>query len=235
MLWAETPGNVLVVAAHPDDELLGCGGTLARLVEDGRRVGVLILAEGVTSRYREREMAPPEEVEAYRDLCRRVGEKLGVSYHRMAGLPDNRMDTVPLLALAKTVETAIQEFEPVLVLTHHPGDLNVDHGLTFRAVMVAARPLPKRAIRGLLTFETPSSTEVAFQRVAPAFQANSYVSLAERHLERKWAALSLYDGEMRSYPHPRSAEALRAVAQARGIQVGVPLAEAFEQIWMRHP
>lgn len=234
MLWAETPGNVLVVAAHPDDELLGCGGTLVRLIEDGRQVGILVLGEGVTSRYPSRDMAPEAEIEDYRRRCRSVAEKLGVSFHRQGGLPDNRMDTVPLLEIAKVVETAIRDFAPAIVLTHQAGDLNQDHSLTLRATLIAARPLPGRVTRGVLAFETPSSTEVAFQNVSPAFQPNAFVALEACHFEKKLEALALYERELQPFPHPRSPEALLAVAKVRGVQVGVGLAEAYEQIWMRH-
>lgn len=222
--------KVLAVAAHPDDEVLGCGGTLARLSDEGHEVFVAILGEGATSRFARRDDAPTGLVEALRAQSRAVAKCLGVREVFWRGLPDNRFDTVPLLDIVKEVEALVGQVGPELVLTHHGGDLNVDHAVTFRAVLTAVRPQPGATVRELLCFEAPSSTEWGFGRLAPAFCPSVFVDVGAT-LERKIAALTCYEGERRSFPHPRSDQAIRALAAMRGSAAGLPAAEAFELVF----
>lgn len=219
-------GGVLVVAAHPDDEVLGAGGTIARLARD-RDVHVGILGEGATSRRPRREDTPPEEVRRLAEDARAAAKVLGVVEVVLAGLPDNRLDTVPLLDLAKTVEGWVARWRPTQVLTHHGGDLNVDHVLAQRAVLAATRPLPGSPVREVLAFEVPSATDWSFGAVAGPFRPNVFVDVAST-LDRKVEALACYRGEARPFPHPRSPEALRAAAVRWGSVAGCGAAEAFE-------
>lgn len=218
-----------MVAAHPDDEVLGCGATMARLAREGHVVHVAILGEGVTSRYRRREEAPPEALEALEQAGRRVATALGAKTTRFFRLPDNRFDTQPLLEIVHRVEAVVDELAPDVVYTHHPADLNIDHALTFRAVLTATRPRPGCAVRDLYAFEVPSSTEWTFGRGERAFQPNVFVDVSAT-MELKIEAMAMYEGEMRAWPHPRSAEALRVIARRWGAVVAADHVEAFELV-----
>jgi LmbE family N-acetylglucosaminyl deacetylase len=217
------------VAAHPDDEVLGCGGTIAKL-RDSEGVHLFILGEGVTSRAASRERADDSALRSLREDAERCGQVLGAKSVSFGGLPDNRFDSIPLLEVVKRIETAVQRFEPDRILTHHPGDLNVDHGVTFRAVLTAVRPMAGSAVRELLCFEVPSSTEWAFQRVSPVFRPSVFVDVSAT-LETKIQAMQCYRSEIRPWPHPRSPEALRASAHRWGSVVGTDAAEAFEAVF----
>ena len=220
--------NILVVAAHPDDEVLGCGGTVAGLSESSN-VSIGILGEGISSRYPVRDLAPQASLDRLKNDAQTAGEILGASQVVFGGLPDNRFDNLPLLDVVKTVEKWVEEFQPEAIYTHHPGDLNIDHTMTFRAVLTATRPAIKTPVREIFAFEVPSSTEWAFQSLTPNFRANTFVNITTT-IDRKIEALQAYPGEMRPYPHPRSPEALRIISQRWGLVIGVEYAEAFELI-----
>lgn len=221
--------SVLVVAAHPDDEILGCGGTMTRLVREGHEVRIAILAEGMSSRYAHREDAEPQHLQHLHARAQQAADTVGAKELVLCKLPDNRLDTVPLLDVVKTVEDLIARFRPGTIYTHHPGDLNVDHGVVHRAVLTATRPVSGQCVRQIYAFEVPSSTEWAFQRIEPLFRPNVFVDIADT-LETKIAAMDCYDTETRNFPHPRSAEALRAIATRWGSVAGLRAAEAFELI-----
>jgi len=221
--------SVLVVAAHPDDEVLGCGGTISRLTQEGQKVYVAIMGEGLTSRYAEKKEADTEMVERLHECSRKVSEALGVCELSMHSLPDNRFDTVPLLDIVKIVEELIEEIKPSIVYTHHAGDLNVDHSLLSRAVLTATRPVPDSVVKTVYAFEIPSSTEWSFQHLQPSFRPNTFFDIS-KHIDVKVDAMNMYDAEVRPFPHPRSSEALRAIAAKWGSTVGLRAAEAFELI-----
>jgi LmbE family N-acetylglucosaminyl deacetylase len=223
--------NVLVVAAHPDDEILGCGGTMTRLAREGHEVRIAILAEGMSSRYAHREDAEKQQLQHLHAQAQQAADKVGAKELVLCKLPDNRLDTVPLLDVVKTVEDLVARFRPETIYTHHPGDLNVDHGVVHRAVLTATRPMSMsgQCVRDVYAFEVPSSTEWAFQSLGPSFRPNVFVDIADS-LETKIAALECYDTETRKFPHPRSAEVLRAIATRWGSVAGLPAAEAFELI-----
>ncbi len=217
--------NVLVVAAHPDDEVLGCGGTVARLADEGCRVSVAILGEGATSRGPGRE----DDVDALRGQARRAGKELGVDRVMTFGLPDNAFDSLPLLDVVRIVEGVVEDIRPERIYTHFGGDLNVDHQVTHRAVLTASRPMQGCAVREILAFETPSATEWAFGRLSRPFSPTVFVDVAAT-LERKIEAMAVYESESRPFPHPRSPEALRMLAGSRGSAAGLAAAEAFELV-----
>jgi LmbE family N-acetylglucosaminyl deacetylase len=221
--------KILVVAAHPDDEILGCGGTVTRLAREGHDVYIAILAEGMSSRYEHREDADPLQIKHLHGRAQQAADKVGAKELVLCKLPDNRLDTVPLLDVVKIVEELVARFRPEVIYTHHPGDLNVDHGVVHRAVLTGTRPMAGHCVRDVYAFEVPSSTEWAFQRLEPSFRPNVFVDITES-LEAKIAALACYDTETRTFPHPRSPEALRAIATRWGSVVGLPAVEAFELI-----
>lgn len=223
------PGTVLVVAAHPDDEVLGCGGTIARLAREGHEVHIAILGEGITSRYRQREHADLALLEQLHARSHDVAKLLGARSLSLHQLPDNRFDTVPLLDVIKIVESLVERLRPETVYTQHGGDLNIDHVVTYRATLTATRPVAGMPVSAVYAYEVASSTEWAFQRFSPAFHANAFVDISDT-LELKIEAMQRYESEARPFPHPRSPEALRAIARRWGSVVGCSAAEAFELI-----
>jgi LmbE family N-acetylglucosaminyl deacetylase len=221
--------TLLVVAAHPDDEVLGAGGTMAKAAQQGVRVVTLILGEGITSRYAKREDAPPDALRVLHQNAHAANAALGVREVRLVGLPDNRFDTVPLLEVVREIETVIEAEQPSIVLTQHGGDLNVDHVVVFRAVLTATRPVGSSAVQAVYAYEVPSSTEWAFGRFEPRFDANTFVDISAT-LDAKVRAMESYESEARAFPHPRSPDALRAIARRWGSVSGLQSAEAFQLV-----
>ncbi len=221
--------KVLVVVAHPDDEVLGCGGTIACLARNGNEVNIAILGEGITSRYEHPEDAEKSSIETLHAQSREAGLHLAAKEVLLFRLPDNRFDTIPLLDIIKEVERLVERLQPEVVYTHHGGDLNIDHRIVHQAVLTATRPFGDCPVKEILTFEVPSSTDWAFHQFKPEFHPNVFVDIAET-LEIKVQSMQTYESETRSFPHPRSAEALRASAHRWGSVVGLEAAEAFELI-----
>jgi N-acetylglucosamine malate deacetylase 1 len=222
------PRSALVVAAHPDDEALGCGGTIARLAGAGVEVHLAFLADGVTARATDDGGAadPAAEIAARRAAAEEACRILGAASVSFDDLPDNRLDSVPLLQICKRVEGLLAQRRPDTVLTHHGGDVNVDHRRVHEAVIVACRPQPAHCVSTLLFFEVPSSTEWQPPGSAPAFLPNWFVDISAS-LACKLAALDAYKAELRSWPHPRSRQAVEHLARWRGASIGVDAAEAF--------
>ncbi|MDD2367415.1 MAG: PIG-L family deacetylase [Desulfuromonadaceae bacterium] len=219
--------KVLVVAAHPDDEVLGCGGTIASHTRAGDEVHVVILAEGVTSRdgVRVREDRN-EELSELAKAAHTANEILGVSSLTLHNLPDNRLDSVDLLDLVKLVEGCIQAIKPDILYTHHVGDVNIDHRRIHEAVIAATRPQPGQSVKTLLFFEVQSSTEWQPPGSAAVFAPNWFVDITST-LCQKMDALKVYKSEMREWPHSRSTEAVEFLARWRGSSIGHEAAEAF--------
>lgn len=221
--------RVLCIAAHADDEVLGCGGTLARLAMEGHETYIAIFGEGITSRYKERDKADFSLVE---QLQRRIGEvaqQLGAKEHFIHTLPDNRFDTVPTLDVVKLIEELVTRIKPQVIYTHHGGDLNVDHVVLHRATLTATRPMKGQCVKQVYAYEVASSTEWAFLQFAPAFHPNTFVDISDT-LELKIQAMETYESEARLFPHPRSPDALRAIARRHGSVVGLGAAEVFQLI-----
>ncbi|MDB6120089.1 MAG: family deacetylase [Verrucomicrobiaceae bacterium] len=214
--------KALVVAAHSDDEALGCGGTMARLAGQGWDVGVVFMTNGVGARPGATSSEASKRHVAAEQAVKAVGARLLQAFD----FPDNALDSVPLLKLAQAIETAAAHFAPQLVLTHFAHDLNVDHRLVHQAVITAFRPMPDSPVEAVLCFEVASST--GWQSSAmPAFRPVLSIDITGT-LPAKLAALQYYDVEMRSPPHPRSPEMIEALARVRGSQAGLAMAEAFE-------
>lgn len=221
--------KMLIVAAHPDDEVLGCGGTIARLAIEKNEVFIAILGEGITSRFIERNEADIKLIQALHDRSSQVAGFLGAKDLFLYSLPDNRFDTVPLLDIVRKIEGLIDKVKPSVIYTHFAGDLNIDHVITHRAVLTATRPIEGHPVKEIYAFEVPSSTEWAFGQYNGAFNPNVFVDISET-LELKIKAMELYESESQHFPHPRSTEALKASAHYRGSAVGFEAAEAFELI-----
>ncbi|NMQ05966.1 PIG-L family deacetylase [Candidatus Accumulibacter phosphatis] len=218
--------SVLVVAAHPDDEVLGCGGTIARHLAQGDHVHVLILAEGATSRSEQRDRtAAGEQLLVLSAAAREAHARLGSTSLAMLDFPDNRMDSVHLLDVVKAVESHFRKADPDIIYTHFPGDLNIDHRITSEAVQTACRPQPGNRLCQVLFFEVPSSTEWRMSG-NNGFVPNYFCDISSM-LDRKLAALDSYALEMRGWPHARSVTACEHLARWRGASIGVEAAEAF--------
>lgn len=219
--------NILVIAAHPDDEVLGCGGAIARHTDEGSHVHVLIMVEGATSRHESRDRtAVKENLDGLNKSAHAAAEILGVETLRMEQFPDNRLDSVDRLDLIKVIEEEIDKHQPGIVYTHHIGDVNIDHRILHDSVIAACRPQPDSCVKELAFFEVPSSTEWQPPESAPAFLPNYFIEI-EKYLDRKLEALRAYQSELREYPHPRSLEAVEYLARWRGATVGYTAAEAF--------
>lgn len=221
--------RVLVVAAHPDDEVLGCGGTISRMTRAGAEVYVGVLGEGVTARYSRPEDADPNELREIREKCEEAARVMGVKDVLTHDFPDNRFDSVDLLDVVKVVEGWIEQVEPIDVFSHCHGDLNIDHRIAFQASLTATRPIAGRTVRALYAFEVPSSTEWAFGQCDHTFEPSVFVNISSE-LDTKLAALVKYDVEARPVPHPRAPQSVAALARWRGSTAGFAAAEAFELV-----
>ncbi|MCH2138467.1 MAG: PIG-L family deacetylase [Phycisphaerales bacterium] len=212
-------GPVLVVAAHADDEALGCGGLMAKLAAAGRSVHVVFMTDGVSAR-------GEGDADGRQSAASQAAAVLGA--HEPVGFdfPDNAMDSVPLIEIVKAIESEVARVQPTTVLTHHHGDLNVDHQVVHRAVLTACRPQPGCSVRELLSFSVRSSTEWGVADPVQQYAPTVFVDISEA-LATKMKALQCYTEEMRAAPHSRSLEAVEAEAIATGAQVGVAAAEAF--------
>lgn len=216
-------GSVLVLAAHPDDEVLGCGGTIARMADAGARVHIAILADGVSARAPD---ARPDPVALAQRRCAAeiAAETLGAASIELDDLPDNRLDSIPLLEIVQRVEALIARHRPDTLLTHHAGDLNIDHRRVHQAAVTACRPQGNQPVRTLLCFEVPSSTEWQPPGSDVPFTPNWLVDISTT-LDRKLAALDAYASEQRKWPHPRSREAVTHPARRRRATMGRAAAE----------
>lgn len=213
--------KVLAVVAHSDDEALGCGGTLARHVDEGDHVSVVFVADGVSSRL---SVSPGDARRRHRAAVE-AQAILGLHEVHHLDLPDNRLDSLPLLDVVQAIERIVTLIAPEVVYTHHHGDLNIDHRVVHEAVMTTCRPMPGSSVREIYSFEVMSSTEWSAPDKRP-FLPQLRVDIGDQ-LQRKIDALGAYAEEMRGTPHSRSIEHLRALAFHRGNEVGVEAAEAF--------
>lgn len=217
--------KILVFAAHPDDELLGVGGTVRRLANEGKEVRAVVMAEGLTSRADSRLEADLSELANLQNDAKRAAQIVGYKSIDFCGLPDNRMDGMELLDVIKIISHYVEKYRPDTLFTHHHGDLNIDHRMTCEAVLTACRPVGEYDVKRIYAFETPSSTEWSYNYTEP-FNPNTFFCVSET-LEAKVQGMACYRTESTEYPHPRSAEALKALAQYRGSNVGFGMAEAF--------
>ena len=219
--------TVLVVAAHPDDELLGVGATAARHAAEGDEVYALILGEGQTSRGTHRQDIDRSVVDELHQNTLKSAKEIGYREVFFADFPDNRFDGTDLLDIVKAVEEKIRALKPQIIYTHYSGELNVDHQYTARAVLTAARPVGDHCVEEIYAFETLSSSEWNFDYSAQAaFCPNVFVDITEEY-RKKEAAMKCYVSELCEAPHPRSLEGMDALSKMRGMTAGMQRAEAF--------
>jgi LmbE family N-acetylglucosaminyl deacetylase len=221
-------GPILVIVAHPDDEVLGCGGTMLRLAAEGREIHLLFLSEGVSSRYTD-DYRPDdwsEKIEQREAMALAVSRSIkaaSVSFKRFANL---QMRHIRMLDIVKEIESHIERYHPVTIFTHGNTDMNSDHRIVCEAVLTACRPVPQHPVKSIYAMEISSSTEWNPPGVFPPFLPNLFVDISGCVVQ-KLDLLGLYDFEMRPYPHPRSLRAVENLARYRGATVGVEAAEAF--------
>ena len=221
--------NYLFVVAHPDDEVLGAGATIPKLLKEGHQVAVATLANHAAARANISASLSADQAKAM--------EILGVKKCYAADFPNIKMNTVPHLELVQFVESCIEDFNATALVTHHPSDTNNDHVQTSYAVQAAGRLFQRKAgvppLELMLYMEVPSSTEWSLDSSANRFCPNYFVEIGRAGLETKLAALAAYKGVMRDYPHPRSTEAISGLAAYRGAQAGCNYAEAFEAVFVK--
>lgn len=209
--------RILIIVAHPDDEVLGCGATIAKHTSIGDDVRVIFLSDGFSSRINGHQ----RNVSAVK-----ASKLLGCSSPVFLNFPDNQMDNVPLLEIVKKIDTIIDKYNPNIIYTHHFGDLNIDHQITHRAVMTSCRPQPESNVREIYSFEILSSTHWQSSSMSNPFVPNYFVDVSN-FITQKIQALACYDDEMRKYPHIRSYDSVNHLAALRGSVVGINLAESF--------
>lgn len=217
--------KILIIAAHPDDEILGCGGIISKCISEGHKVKILFLGEGSTCRYEDVNSEQAKRAVQERNSNAILAlQKLEVDDYEFANLPCGRFDQFPILNINKILERVIRDFMPDTVFTHSEHDSNNDHRIAFRSTIMATRPCGEHVVKRLLSYEVPSSSDWSYTE---AFHPNYFVSLTENELDKKWSALEYYKAEMREYPFPRSRTGIKNLARQRGMQSGVVYAEAF--------
>ncbi len=221
--------RIMLVVAHPDDELLGLGASMHKLINEfDAIVHVVILGEGITSRAEKRDVDKlKKELEIHRNNIKTAQVSIGYQSLSIYDFPDNRFDTVALLDIVKVIEKEKNGFCPEVIFTHHGGDLNIDHQRTFEAVITACRPMEEEFVKTIIAFETPSGTEWRASSDPKHFIPNLFIEIEEADLKAKIQGMESYEFEKRSFPHPRSPEALEIQAKRWGVAVGCKYAEAF--------
>lgn len=222
--------NVLFVVAHPDDEALGGGGTIAKLVESGHNVDVAVLNTFDVTAY--------EEMDAHKELLAKSHRTLGIRNSFLGEYEDSNMNTADHREMVQFIENAMLETQPSVVFTHHPSDVNEDHRWVFQSVMEAFRIGQRQRyeiapIKELLLMEVQSSTDWGIDPSKMPFRPNSFFEITQEHLIKKLASLQMYKGVLRDSPHPRRIETIEGLAKLRGSQAGYAYAEAFECVFRR--
>jgi LmbE family N-acetylglucosaminyl deacetylase len=221
--------KILIIAAHPDDEILGCGGTAARQVKEGNEVYTLVLGEGITSRDASRQREKREqELVLLKKQVHEANGVIGIKEVFIYDFPDNRFDSVPLLDIVKVLETIKNKIKPDIVFTHYEQDLNIDHQITYRAVLTAVRPTAAETVKEIYSFEVLSSTEWNFPL---RFSPDVFHDISGT-IDIKLAAMEKYQSELKEYPHPRSLKGIRLNAEQWGMKTGLKYAEAFKLVRM---
>jgi len=219
--------KILIVAAHPDDEVLGCFGTVARLIKEGYEAYTLILGEGKTSRDKQRVVEnKKDEIEVLNTEIQKANDMIGIKKVFVESFADNRFDSVDLLDIIKVISRVKEEVKPDIIFTHYEHDLNIDHQLTYKAVITATRPMEDECVKEIYSFEILSSTEWNYPL---SFSPDTYFDINDT-LDLKIQAMEEYTSELCIYPHPRSLEGIELNAKYQGMRVGKKYVEAFKSI-----
>ncbi len=219
--------KILIIAAHPDDEVLGCFGTVGRLIQEGYEAYTLILGEGKTSRDLQRNVEhKKDELAVLDEEILKANAIIGIKQVFTCNFPDNRFDSVDLLDIVKEISRIKESIQPHIIFTHHEHDLNIDHQITYKGVVTATRPIEDECVKEIYSFEVLSSTEWAYPL---SFAPDTFFDISST-IQLKIDAMSHYESELREYPHPRSLQGIKLLAQNRGMSVGVYFAEAFKTI-----
>lgn len=217
--------RVLVIVAHPDDEVLGVGGTIAKLASQGVECHLLIVTDGSSSQYKDSDHLH-EIIEAKKLETKGCADLLGFKSIHYGELPDMKLDKTPHIVINHVIEKVLDEVQPDTVFTHFWGDVNRDHQEVYKSTLVAVRPVMGQVVKELYCFRVPSSTEWTPNKADTMFMPNYFVDI-ENHAEMKYKALACYSTELREYPHPRSVQYLRETDKAAGLRVGLLAAEEF--------
>ena len=219
--------RILIVGAHQDDEVLGCGGLIVKLIKKGAKIKLVTLADGVSSRFKSNSI---KNIKLHTAIKKRTTEAkralqfLGINDYYFGKFSDNKMDELPLLDIIKVIEKQIDEFKPNVILTHNQFDTNIDHQISYKAVEVATRPTKKNTVKRVYTFEIIGSGDWTFDK---KFVPTTYINI-ENEFKQKIKAWKFYESESQPFPYPRSIEGIKTLAMYRGMQSGQIMAEAYK-------
>lgn len=214
--------KILIIAAHPDDEVLGCFGTVAKMIKEGCDAYTLILSGGKTSRGEVKQ----KELDELKQEMLDANKLIGIKEVFQADFPDNAFDSVPLLTIVKKIEEIKNKIKPEIIFTHHIGDMNIDHRITHSAVLTATRPMQEECVKTIYSMEVPSSTEWNSFSKSSIFTPNVFFDVSQT-IGKKVEAMALYNSELREYPHPRSLVFIKELAKMNGVKVGLKYSENF--------
>jgi len=217
--------KILIIAAHPDDEAIGCGGYIAKKSSQNAEIKAIFLTNGVSAR----DDSCKKDINLRKKSLEESSKILGIKEFSILNFPDNQLDAIPLINVIKEVEKVIIKFRPEIILTHHIGDLNIDHQITHKATITACRPINGKSVKQILSFEVLSSTEWQSSSSSEQFIPNYFVNITD-FIDKKISSLKSYQEELRKSPHSRSLEAIKALAKLRGETSGYKYAESFKII-----
>ncbi|AOP33688.1 hypothetical protein A0128_07430 [Leptospira tipperaryensis] len=221
--------RILVIAAHPDDDVLGCGAFIYKH-RDNFEFRIIFIGEGSTCRFDLDKISSAEalkQIEIRTSSAKKSLQVLGVKNYKFYDLPCGRLDQVPIIDINKIIENEIRIFRPETVLTHSETDVNNDHRIVYRSLAMAARPVWPDCDVNIVSFEVLSTTE---WNLTDPFVPNLFEEISEECLRKKWEALECYYTEIKEFPYPRSFVGLETLAKYRGMQSGLKLAEAYRII-----
>ncbi|MBO6960214.1 MAG: PIG-L family deacetylase [Prochlorococcus marinus CUG1438] len=221
--------SILIIAAHPDDEVLGCGGLLSKICNKSK-ISIIFIGEGSSCRYKNLNSKEIDnDIKERETASKKVSKKFNLHEIEFFNLPCGRFDQVPIIDINKIIESRISKFNPDIVFTHDPHDVNNDHRIIYRSTIMSTRPNSATNVSNIFTYEVPSSSECSFSEEGQ-FSPNFFVELSKSDLENKFEALSFYSSEIKPFPFPRSFKGIEAYSCFRGMQSALEYAEAFKLV-----